>query len=467
MDNEIVFQWELSTGGLLGVAAAAIAVLLLLIIAFRIHAFVALVLVSLLTALATGITPANIVPVMLSGFGGTLASVALLVGLGAMLGRLLEASGGAQRLTDNLIQVFGEKRAPLAVSVASLLMGFPIFFDAGLVLMLPIIYAVARRLSMPFLSIAFPSVLAFLSMHIFVPPHPGPVTAVDLFGADQGLMVIWGLVFVIVTWAVAALFSQPLTKSMSVPVPEILGSKRENEMTKKFESNPSPMVVVFLLVLPLALIAFNTVLNTFATAGLVDGENQTVQTLRMIGETPVALLITVIIAVFILGVGRGKSGKLTELVTDSALGPVCSVILVTGAGGMFGGVLRSSGIGDAIAAAMDAMHLPIVVATFLVAAVVRVAQGSATVSLTTAAALMQPAILSGDYNSLQLVALVAAAAGGSSVVSHVNDSGFWLVSRFFGLSTAQTLRTWTVLTTIVGCMGFVLALAMFSVASMV
>lgn len=405
---------------------------------------------------------------MLSGFGGTLASVALLVGLGAILGRLLEASGGAQRLTDRLIAIFGEKRAPLAVAIASLLMGFPIFFDAGLVLMLPIIYAVARRLSMPFLSIAFPSAIAFLSMHVFVPPHPGPVTAVDLFGADQGLMVLLGLLFVIPTWYLGGLLlTKPLTRKISVPVPTILGSKSDESASSRFASNPSPWLVVFLLLFPLALIAMNTILNTLSTSGAVDGETQWVQALRMIGETPVALLITVIIAIVVLGLARSKSGELTELVTDSALGPVCSVILITGAGGMFGGVLRASGIGDAIAQAMDSMNMPLIVAAFAVAAVVRVAQGSATVSLTTAAALMQPAILAGDYNAVQLVALVAATAGGSSVVSHVNDSGFWLVSRFFGLSTAQTLRTWTVMSTVVGLLGFVIALIMFGLGSTV
>ena len=467
MTEDIPFLWELSTGGLLGIAAAAIALLLVLIIAFRFHAFIALVLVSLLTALATGITPSSVVSVMLSGFGGTLASVALLVGLGAMLGRLLEASGGAQRLTDKLIKVFGEKRAPLAVAIASLLMGFPIFFDAGLVLMLPIIYAVARRLSMPFLSIAFPSAIAFLSMHIFVPPHPGPVTAVDLYGADQGLMVLLGLVFVIPTWYLGGyLLTKPLTRSISVPVPDILGTESEKETNKSFASNPSPWLVVFLLLFPLALIAMNTVLNSLATAGAVDGDALWVQVLRMIGETPVALLITTIIAIIVLGLSRGKGGTLTELVTDSALGPVCSVILITGAGGMFGGVLRSSGIGDAIAQAMDSMHLPLIVASFLVASLVRVAQGSATVSLTTAAALMQPVIMAGDYNAVQLVALVAATAAGSSVVSHVNDSGFWLVSRFFGLSTAQTLKSWTVMTTVVGVLGFLVAVVLYALASM-
>jgi GntP family gluconate:H+ symporter len=223
---------------------------------------------------------------------------------------------------------------------------------------------------------------------------------------------------------------------------------------------------VFLLLFPLVLIAMNTVLNSLSTAGTVDGEALWVQILRMIGETPVALLITTIIAIVVLGLARNKGGTLTELVTDSALGPVCSVILITGAGGMFGGVLRSSGIGDAIAQAMDSMHLPLIVASFLVASVVRVAQGSATVSLTTAAALMQPAIMAGDYNAVQLVALVAATAAGSSVVSHVNDSGFWLVSRFFGLSTAQTLRSWTVMTTVVGVLGFLIAVVLYALASM-
>ena len=178
--TDLEMNWVLSTPALLGIAAAAIGLLLVLIMKFKVHAFLSLIIVSLLTAVATGIPTASLMPTLLGGFGSTLGSVALLVGLGAMLGRMLETSGGAQVLTDALINKFGEKRAPLALAVASLMFGFPIFFDAGLVVMLPIIFAVARRLGGSFLLYAFPSAVAFSVMHIFVPPHPGPVAATGL-----------------------------------------------------------------------------------------------------------------------------------------------------------------------------------------------------------------------------------------------------------------------------------------------
>ncbi|MBT2498794.1 GntP family permease [Agromyces sp. ISL-38] len=463
--TDLELNWTLGTPGLLGVAVAAIAVLLLLIMKFRIHAFIALVIVSVLTAIATGVPAGQLVPTLLTGFGGTLGSVALLVGLGAMLGRMLEVSGGAEVLTNALIAKFGEKRAPLALSVASLMFGFPIFFDAGLVVMLPIIFTVARRLGGSLLFYAFPAATAFSVMHIFVPPHPGPVAATGLLGADVGLVLVFGLVIAIPTWYVVGyLFGHVLARRFDIPVPTILdapaGSK-ENE----FHSAPKLGTIVFLLLLPLGLIFINTGLNMAATAGLVSLEDTWVQVLRLLGETPIALLITVMFAMWLLGWRQKKSHSLVETVVDSALGPVCSIILITGAGGMFGGVLRASGIGNAIAESLDSIGLPVIVAGFVIAAVVRLAQGSATVALTTAAALVQPVVLDNPaFNPVELVAIVLSLAAGSVFAGHVNDSGFWLVSRFFGMDTKTTLKTWTVGQALVGTMGFVLALAIFLVA---
>jgi GntP family gluconate:H+ symporter len=223
---------------------------------------------------------------------------------------------------------------------------------------------------------------------------------------------------------------------------------------------------MFLLLLPLVLIFLNTGLNMLATAGVVSLEDTWVQIVRTFGETPVALLITVFIAMWMLGHRQGKQHSLTETVVDSALGPVCAIILITGAGGMFGGVLRASGIGNALAESLDAVGLPVIVAGFVIAAIVRVAQGSATVALTTAAALVQPVVAgNASYNPVELAAIVLALAAGSVFAGHVNDSGFWLVSRFFGMDTKTTLKTWTVGQALIGVIGFVLALAIFMIAS--
>ncbi len=466
--TELELAWELPTWGLLLIAAGAIALLLALIMAARIHAFLALIVVSLLTAIATGVPANQIVPTLTSGFGGTLDTVALLVGLGAMLGRMLEVSGGAQVLTDALIKRFGEAKAPLALSIASLMMGFPIFFDAGLVVMLPIIFAVARRLGGSLLTYAFPAAVAFSVMHIFVPPHPGPVAATGLLGADVGLVILFGLLIAIPTWYVVGYkFGTWTGKRFDIAIPNILFGQKDDESGDEFRSNPKLGTVVFLLVLPLVLIFLNTGLNALATAEVVSLDNPLVQVLRTLGETPVALLITVFVAMWLLGWKPRKRPTLVETIVDSALGPVCSIILITGAGGMFGGVLRASGIGNAIADSLDAIGLPLIVAGFVIAAIVRVAQGSATVALTTAAALVQPVVLADtSLNPVELVGIVLALAAGSVFAGHVNDSGFWLVSKFFGMDTQTTLKTWTVGQALIAVMGFAGALAIFLIAGL-
>lgn len=449
MNNPVV-EPAYGTGLLLLIAAAAVAVLLVLILRFKLHAFVALVLVSLLTALATKIPFADVVPTMLSGFGSTLASVAILVGFGAMIGRLLEVTGGAQVLADRLIELFGEDRAPLALGVASLLFGFPIFFDAGLVVMLPIIFSVARRFGGSVLTYALPAAGAFAVMHAFVPPHPGPVAAGDLLGADMGLLLIVGLIIGLPTWYFGAYLYGPYAgKKFDLPVPAVMGDVKQVAP----QDLPKFSTVLSVLMLPLALIFLNTGLGTLATMGVVDGDALWVNILRMLGQTAVALLITVLYAMWKLGFGRTAS-EIEKIMNDS-LGPVCAIILVTGAGGMFGGVLRASGIGQALAGSLEQIGLPLIVAAFLVATALRVAQGSATVALTTTAGLIAPTVAATTgLSGLDLCFLVIAIACGSTVLSHVNDSGFWLVGRFLGMDEKTTLKTWTVLETLLGVIGF-------------
>ncbi|MCA5892600.1 GntP family permease [Isoptericola sp. NEAU-Y5] len=451
----------LTAGPLLAIAAGAVALLLLLIIKVRLHAFLALVLVSLLTAVAAGLPSGGVVDILLDGFGSTLASVALLVGLGAMLGRLIETSGGANVMTDVLIARFGEKRAPLALGVASLIFGFPIFFDAGLVVMLPIVFTIARRLGGSLLLYGLPVAGAFSVMHVFVPPHPGPVAASEFLGANVGLVLLLGLVVAIPTWYVTAyLFGRFAGGRIAIPVPDILGRTDDAEV----ENPPRFGTVVGILLLPLVLIFANTGLAAAASAGWVDAESPVVTWAGLIGSTPVALLISVLVAAWALGRRRGVEGSALEKLLDSALGPVCSVILITGAGGMFGGVLRASGIGEALSDVLGDMGLPVIVAGFVIATVLRVAQGSATVALTTAAGLVAPAVAAGGFNPVETAAIVIAVAAGSVVLSHVNDSGFWLVGRFFDMDVKTTLRTWTVMETGIGVMGFAIACLAFAIA---
>lgn len=451
------FTQTLSAGSLLGIAGIAIALILVLIIKFRLHALLTLILVSLFTAIATGL-PFNALvnDVLIKNFGGTLGNVALLVGLGAMLGRLVETSGGAQSLADSMIRLFGEKRAPFALGIASLLFGFPMFFDAGLVVMLPIVFAVARRMKSHVLAYALPAIGAFSVMHVFLPPHPGPIAAAELYGANIGYILILGIPVAFLTWLISGYWwGQTANKLFPVPVPDlIVGGQIDNDQPQQ---PASAGLVVGLMLIPMILIFLNTGLHMASVSGWVDGQAQWVQFLRMLGATPVALLISVLAAMYFLGHKRGLSGSALEKTLDGTLGPVCSVILITGAGGMFGGVLRTSGIGKALADTMGDLGVPVLFGCFLVALVLRIAQGSATVALTTAAALMAPAVAAAHYNEWQLAAVVLATAAGSVAASHVNDSGFWLVGRLLNMDASTTLKTWTVNQTLIAIIGFMLS----------
>lgn len=452
----------LSAGPLLGIAAAAIALILVLVIVFKLHAFLTLIIVSAATGLAAGIPLEGIVPTMTKGFGSTLASVALLVGLGAMLGRLVETSGGAKSLAETLVARFGEQRAPFALGVASLLMGFPIFFDAGLIVMLPVIFAVARRLNGPVLAYGIPAAGAFSVMHIYLPPHPGPISAAEFYSADIGLVMLLGLIIAIPTWLISGLWlGKTLGRRYPLPVPDILAG---GPQTTDVKNPATPGLIVSLLLLPMLLIFGNTSMGLATSAGWVDKSSSLVRALQFVGNTPIALLISTLVALYFLGIRRGQPKADLEKLLDGALGPICSVVLITGAGGMFGGVLRTSGIGDALADSMSDLGVPVILGCWLVAAILRLAQGSATVALTTAAALMAPAVAAGGYSEFQIALMVLASAAGSVFAGHVNDSGFWLVGRLMGMDVATTLRTWTLNQALVGAVGFVFVLVFYGVS---
>ncbi len=476
---DIAIEPAFSTPVLLLIAAGAVALLLVLIMKVRLHAFVSLVLVSAVTAVAAGIPLADVPTAMLEGFGGTLAAVALLVGFGVMLGRLLEVTGGAQVLADTLVNRFGERRAPFALGVAALIFGFPIFFDAGLVVFLPIILTVARRFGGSVLYYALPAAGAFAAMHALVPPHPGPVAAAGALGGDIGITLLVGVPVALVSWYVGVyLVSKKLGARFDVPLPTLLFGElnggsgqdkpgnatetdtgpgtRTGSVATRARTKPSFGTVVGLLAIPLVLISFNTVLTTLVEAGHLADDTTWVQLLQLLGNTPVALLITLLVAIAVLGRRIGSLAE-TSSVLDQALAPICSIILITGAGGMFGGVLRASGIGEALTSSLSDLGIPLILQAFLIATALRVAQGSATVALTTAAGLIATQAGDAGLGDLKLALLVMAIAAGATVLSHVNDSGFWLVSRFFEMDEQTTLKTWTVMETTLGTTAFAIA----------
>ncbi|GAB3673162.1 GntP family permease [Salinisphaera aquimarina] len=449
----------MTAGPLLGIAVVAVALLLVLVIRFNVHAFLALAMVSLATAFATGIPSDSIVDVLVDNFGSTLGSVALLVGFGAMLGKLVEHSGGARVLAEKMVSVFGEARAPFALGLASLFMGFPIFFDAGLVVMLPIIFAVARRLDGPVLLYGLPAAAAFSVMHVFVPPHPGPVTAIELYGSNPGLVLLTGIVMAFPLWYVSGyLWGRYAARKHPFLVGAGLFGGRDDDV---IHNPPTVATVIGILLLPLVLIFANTSLLFAASLGWVDDGQEWFKLLVLVGNTPIALLISVLVASYVLGWRRGEQGSALEKILDSSLGPICSVVLITGAGGMFGGVLRASGIGDALADSLGDIGLPLIVAAYIVAVVIRLAQGSATVALVTAAGLMAPAVAAANMAPMQVVAITLATAAGSVFAGHVNDSGFWLVGRLMGMDVKTTLKTWTVQQALESVVAFALTYILF------
>lgn len=453
-----------STAVLLLIAVAAVGLLLFMIMKLKIHAFVSLVFVSLVTAVAAGIPVhdaeggTTIGTAMTTGFAGVLGSVALLVGFGVMLGRLLESTGGAQVLADTLVNRFGEKRAPLALGVAALFFGFPIFFDAGFVIFLPIIFTVARRFGGSLLLYGLPTAAAFGATHAVLVPHPGPVAAVELLGGDLGVTLLLGIPVTVIAWVIGGYFvGLFIGRRINISIPDaVLGEMNELKDADAKAKAPSFGLVLSLLLLPLALISLNTVLSTLISAGTIPADAEWARYLMLVGMTPIALLITVLAALFALSPGRFSLAEAQKLM-DGALGPVCGVILITGAGGMFGAILRASGIGGALTSSLSGMGLSLIVQAFLIALALRVAQGSATVAITTTGGLIAADVTAAGLSDLKIAAIVFAIAAGASALSHVNDSGFWLVGRFLNMDVKTTLMTWTATVTTLG-------LAIFGVA---
>lgn len=449
---------------LLTIAVVAIVVLLTLIIKARLHAFFSLLIVAVATGLAAGIGVGDVISVVVAGFSTTVGTVALLVGFGAVLGRLIEITGGAQVLADKMLDTFGEKRAPLALAVASLFYAFPIFLDAGFIVMLPVIYTVARRLGGSFMLYVLPSIASFMMMHALLPPHPGPTAAATVMGVDVGLVIVIGLLIGLPTWYFGGyLVAVAIAKRFpNTPVPALLGEPRDVPE----EERPGFASIIVVLLMPLVLIFFNTGMATLVAQETVADDNVMFLFSRLIGATPVAMALSALAAMLLLYVipkrRRGqKVGGLLEDLVDDALAPVCSIILITGAGGAFGRILTETGIGTEIANGLDAMGLPLIVSAYLVTMAMRIAQGSATVAATTGAAIMAPAIAGGDFSSVAVAAMVIAIGAASIGWSHVNDSGFWLIGKFCGFDTVTTFKTWSVVGTTISLVGFALSAVVF------
>jgi gluconate:H+ symporter, GntP family len=450
---------------LLILAIIAIAVLLALVIKLEVPAFVALLLVSMGTALATGIPMADVVPVMVAGMGKVLGPVAIVVGLGSMLGRLIEVSGGADNLARRFTEVLGSGRVIAALTAAAFILGIPVFFDVAFIIIAPIVFAFAKVAGINPLKIALPVGAVLLNVHVVLPPHPGPVAAAAVVGADVGLVTLIGLMICalvgVVGFFAAKIFNVDNIVLGPSPATEAISDQvASTDLPGTKETVPSAASVVFLIILPILLIMFGSVAATILPTG-----HAFLSFSSFIGAPATALMIGLLAAYLWIGRKARWSKSQRGSIADSALPIVAIIIFVTGAGGVFANVLVESGIGTALSESLAGMGMPVIVAGFVMSLALRAAQGSATVAILTSAGLLSQAVTAGGYSSLE-VALISVAIGfGGFGLSHINDSGFWIVTKYLGLSVADGLKTWTILTTICGIAGFLLTWAVWLIIS--
>ena len=443
----------MSTTALLLVAAAGVAALLVLVTVFKVQAFVALLLVSIVVAIAGGVPVGEVIATVEEGMGGTLGGIAIIIGLGAIIGQIVQESGGGVRVARTLIDRFGEQRAPLALGLTGFVIAIPVFFDVGLIILIPLVYAIARRLRRSLLFYAIPLLAGLAVTHSFIPPTPGPVAVAGIIGADLGWVILWGLVCGLPAFIVGGVvFGRLVGTRMDVSVPEYMLEEMGDEAEGDDAPPPPFGLIVSVILLPLALI----LAQTWSQVALEEG-NQLRAVLSFVGDPITALLFATLLTMYVLGVRRGWEGEKVQNVATAALQPVGLVLLVTGAGGVFGAVLEASGIGDALQDVLDASGLPLIVAAFLIAVAVRVALGSATAAAVAAAGLVAPLVEGAGLSAPFVGLVVIAIAAGATVLSHVNDSGFWLVNTYLGLSVPETLKTWTVMETLIGVVGFAVA----------
>ena len=420
-------------------AAVAVAGLILLIAHFRVHAFIALVLASLFVGVTTGMPLGAIVGAFQAGVGGTLGFIAVVIGLGTVLGRLLEMSGGAAVVAHTAVNALGTARLAWAVALVAFVLGIPVFFSVGFVLLLPVVLGLAAAAGRPFLALGLPLVAALSASHGLVPPHPGPLTAIERLDADTGRTILYAVIAGLPALVVAGpLYGAWAARRLGpVDAPPMAG------MAAAAPPGRPPGVATTLgtILLPVALMLGATLAETTRPAG-----DEWRELAAFAGSPLVAMLAAVIVAIFTFGRWRGFDRQAILRASEECLGPVASVLLVVGAGGGFGRVLADAGVGQAIAAAVSSFDVPPLVFAWVVAALLRVSVGSATVAITTAASLVAP-LLAADP-SLNRELLVVSMGAGSIIASHVNDGGFWLVKEYFGLSVPQTLATWTAIETI-------------------
>lgn len=469
-----LFFAALPVGPLIALLVFGIALLLLLILRFKLQAFLALILVSVVVAVVSkGVNPdavplTQVADTIVNSMGGALGFIATIIGIGAIFGAVLEHSGGTQSLATSLVRLFGQQKAPWAMLLTGFIISIPVFLDVALVMLAPLLYALSRDTKKPLLVFGMPLVVGMAVTHAFVPPTPGPVAVGYILGVNLGWVILFGVIIGLPTAIICGPWvTEKIVKNVHVSLPE-----PDSEPEDSSKGLPGIGLILFLVALPIGLILSSTIVEQLTAAGLsselTNSERKDAlavalasagplkQTVFFFGHPVIALLLSTLAALYFLGTRRGVSRDALLEISTKALGPAGIIILITGAGGVFKGVLKETGITDALAEAFGNSGIPVLVLAYVFATLVRIAQGSATVAMLTAAGLMVGFVENLNQQNLALVTICIAA--GATGFSHVNDSGFWMISRYFRMTEAQTLRSWSVISTMISVVGFGLAL---------
>ncbi|KTS78894.1 permease DsdX [Pseudomonas oryzihabitans] len=436
-------------------AAVTIIGLVLLITKFKVHPFIALTIASGFLGLTSGMPVEKVMKSFQDGFGGVLGFVGILLGLGTMLGKLMADSGGADQIAQTLIRAFGIKRVHWAMMFAAFLVGIPLFFEIGFVLLAPLVFIVARRTGLSLVKLGIPLLAGLSAVHGLVPPHPGPLLAVGVFGADIGKTIFYGLIVGLPTAMIAgplfaAWISQRIPGSAN---PELVAQIAQETDNREL---PGFGITVFTVLLPVILMLLKAFADIFFAA-----DNHFRIWMDFIGHPITALLAALLLSFYSFGTACGFSREKIVKLLDQSLAPVAAIVLIVGAGGGFKQMLVASGVGEVIGNLAVQTQISPILLTWLVAAVIRVATGSATVATITGAGIVAPvvALVPGVNKEL----LVLAAGAGSVILSHVNDAGFWLVKQYFNMTVAETFKTWSMMETILSvvALAFIMLLSLF------
>ncbi|EME7637810.1 gluconate permease [Staphylococcus pseudintermedius] len=441
--------------------AIAIIVLLILIMKLQLNTFVALVITAMVTGILLGMPFDKIVATIETGMGGTLGHIALIFGLGAMLGKLLADGGGATQIADTLIAKLGKKYMQWAMVIASFIIGIALFFEVGLVLLIPLVFTIAKRMNVSQLKIGMPMVTALSVTHGFLPPHPGPVVIAKELGANIGEVLLYGFIVAIPVTIIAGPVFAKIAPRLTPTAFQREGDISSLGATKSFkdEELPSFGLSTFTALLPVLLMLFATLWQLIS--GHEGKAHNTLESMiYFIGSAGTAMLIAVVFAVFSMGIRRGIPTKQVMNTLTQAIYPIGMMLLIIGAGGAFKQVLIDGGVGGAIEKIFTDVNISPILLAWLVAAILRLALGSATVAAISTTGIVLPLLQTADVN----LALVALAIGAGSIFcSHVNDAGFWMFKEYFGLTVKETFLTWSLIETIISVSGlvFVLFISLF------